>query len=407
MSFQHLIVVEPYGGHAGVVPVRARVLAQQVPKVTLISPEGTEFPELLGKVCEQSTVKNGSIPARVSWSLGQILQRSAKIRFLPGRLVRSLCTGAEILRVAAAMLQARSLQKRTNGETALLLTSNYIGFPTEFALLAGRRMPQIHVLHFPESALKFDLPAFFRRFRPTFMPVALAVSLPSGLEKSLAARFPHLTIRVLPQAGIGERSPGPCRAEAREHLAIPADRYVVLLFGQWHGSKDNLTALQAIGRVLDLWLLVAGDPLDHDVPALCDRYSIDPCRRTLSLHHIDPNDVAKYYAASDAVLVSHRATFTGDSGVLADAISYRRPVIATAQTYAGLHVRQAGLGSVFEAGEVESLITAFERVRKYPPATSVFENSGIASVEQAMKANLQLLTDLQARRNTDQRRADR
>ena len=238
------------------------------------------------------------------------------------------------------------------------------------------------------------------------MPVALAVSRPSGLEKSLVTRFPHLTIRVLPQAGIGERSPGPGRAEAREHLAIPPDRYVVLLFGQWHRSKDNLTAIHAIGRISDLWLLVAGDPLDHSVPALCDRYSIDPCRRTLSLHHIDPKEVANYYAASDAVLVSHRATFTGDSGVLADAISYRRPVIATAQTYAGFRVRQAGLGSVFEAGEVESMITAIERVRKNPPATSVFENSGIGSVEQTIKANLQLLTDLQARQNTDHRHAD-
>jgi glycosyltransferase involved in cell wall biosynthesis len=61
------------------------------------------------------------------------------------------------------------------------------------------------------------------------------------------------------------------------------------------------------------------------------------------------------FAACDLVIISTTPESQRDSGVLTDAISHRKPVIATEGSAPGARVVELGIGDVFTAGSPDSL----------------------------------------------------
>ncbi|MFH0944638.1 MAG: hypothetical protein V2A76_05520 [Planctomycetota bacterium] len=108
--FDHVIVVEPNGsmrggGHeVGAVP--ARVLARLGPKVTVVTPRGVTFPDLLEGACDDVSARHGCRPARFSMWCRRRLVRASGLFHRWDR----------VLSEVAVLLEARAVRHRLGRE---------------------------------------------------------------------------------------------------------------------------------------------------------------------------------------------------------------------------------------------------------------------------------------------------
>lgn len=212
----------------------------------------------------------------------------------------------------------------------------------------------------------------------------------------LRALWPAVPVRVIPQASIGGRPKAPSREAARGRLGIAADRFVILLFGKWHQNKHNASAVAGVARLAgDPLLIVAGDTRGHDVRTLAQAAGLEADQLMLHDRLIKPHEVASFYAACDVVVVSHTARFLGDSGILADAVGYQRPVVGTDHGHVGRRLRNSEIGAVFPAGDAPALAAALEHVRERPPPGHAFSQPVLAPLEEVLRANLAFLSEIQ------------
>lgn len=82
---------------------------------------------------------------------------------------------------------------------------------------------------------------------------------------------------------------------------------------------------------------------------------------TFDLHYLSENEYAEYLSACDIVMLPYRKRFDGASGPLVDAVSLRKPVIASNHESLGDIVRKHTLGLLFEVENVSSLRLAIQR----------------------------------------------
>ncbi len=125
----------------------------------------------------------------------------------------------------------------------------------------------------------------------------------------------------------------PSQLEARQHLGIPSDAEVLLFFGYVRRYKglDVLIEALAIARQRRprLRLLVAGEFYENEqkyreqIAAL----GLEPYV-TVANQYIPNEAVGMYYRAADVVVLPYREAT--QSGILATAYTFQRPVIATA-----------------------------------------------------------------------------
>lgn len=84
-------------------------------------------------------------------------------------------------------------------------------------------------------------------------------------------------------------------------------------------------------------------------------------RVTFDLHYLSENEYAEYLSACDIVMLPYCKRFDGASGPLVDAVSLRKPVIASNHESLGDIVKKHSLGLLFEVEDVNSLKLAIER----------------------------------------------
>lgn len=149
------------------------------------------------------------------------------------------------------------------------------------------------------------------------------------------------------------------RAEARKELGLSADANVALLFGAGHPAQRPEVVFDALREMQD-WQLVIGGDIARAFEA--ERIEDWRCAPVVRSGYQSEPDRERLLAACDLVIISTTPTFLRDSGVLTDAISHRKPVIATNGSSPGARVHALGIGETFEAGSLDSLQAAVRSI---------------------------------------------
>jgi glycosyltransferase involved in cell wall biosynthesis len=138
-----------------------------------------------------------------------------------------------------------------------------------------------------------------------------------------------------------------------EELPLPEGR-TLLFFGLIRDYKGLDVLLEALPKIRDARLVVAGDPLDP-VPQL----DLDG-RIEWRLRFLPEAEVREVMAGAAAVVLPYRKL--DSSGVLATAIGYRRPVVVTDVGSLGEIVREFGAGEVVPSDDPDALAEAVGRL---------------------------------------------
>ncbi|MCG8371493.1 MAG: glycosyltransferase family 4 protein [Proteobacteria bacterium] len=154
----------------------------------------------------------------------------------------------------------------------------------------------------------------------------------------------------------------PERAASRDALDIPADGRVVLFFGEIRPEKGLIHLIRSMGAlrdaVPDLCLVIAGRPRHMDMGdcmRAIDDLGIGPnviCR----LEYIADDDVQRYFAAADVVAIPYVAIT--QSGILFEAMTAGRPVVASDVGGVGPTVREKDVGLVVPPADEAALAEA-------------------------------------------------
>jgi len=148
---------------------------------------------------------------------------------------------------------------------------------------------------------------------------------------------------------------------ARESLALPQDKPIILFFGGLRWDKGPDILFKALPLVQEeFYTVVAGkvEEMGEREAEQCRKKLQDPARLITRFGFISDADMTKYFAAADAVVLPYRRTFRGTSGILQRAAAAGKPIIATDVGEVGPTVREHGLGIVVEPESPESLAGA-------------------------------------------------
>jgi glycosyltransferase involved in cell wall biosynthesis len=148
----------------------------------------------------------------------------------------------------------------------------------------------------------------------------------------------------------------------RTRLGLPAERVILLFFGELRETKGPDILLKATHRLpVDALILYAGAPAgsfsSRDWEAQVTRGHLND-RVRLDLGHVPNELVPVYFRAADAVVLPYRRSFLATSGVLQWAAAAGRPVIATNVGDVGNLVKRYGLGLVVEPEDPDQLAHA-------------------------------------------------
>ena len=149
----------------------------------------------------------------------------------------------------------------------------------------------------------------------------------------------------------------------------------LLFFGSLRRNKGLSALLQALRLEIDgrFHLHVVGNRPAASEPSP-ETYQEEAAslgvadRTTWRIGYVPDADVADIFAASDVVVLPYGSSYNGFSAVLATAIAYRRPAVASAVGDTGQAVADYGLGVTAGRGEPEALLEALRRVAAAPEA---------------------------------------
>lgn len=168
-----------------------------------------------------------------------------------------------------------------------------------------------------------------------------------------------------------EQEPRLPREDARRVLGLPAGRRIFLHLGspeRRKGLPDTLRAWERLcprfsgdGRPL---LLRVGS---NERLGAADRERLAALVRAdearIVERFVPADEMANCFAAADWVLIPYRK-FRFSSGILANAIGARRPVIASDNGLIGDTVRAKGLGFLYRPGSTGAFLAALERAAR-------------------------------------------
>jgi len=152
--------------------------------------------------------------------------------------------------------------------------------------------------------------------------------------------------------------------QSRRALGLPQDKVIFLFFG-------NLSRIKGADLLLDIvdklpsaaYVTFAGPPspdlgIDWEKEA---RSRAGSNNVRIDVGHI-PNDMMpSYFEAANAVVLPYRSSFLGTSGVLNQALSARKPVIAANVGEVGRLVAENRLGIVVEPDDTLGLLSGIQR----------------------------------------------
>jgi len=149
---------------------------------------------------------------------------------------------------------------------------------------------------------------------------------------------------------------------ARPMRAVDGPRERLLFFGAIRPVKGLHVLLRALELLPQCDLTVAGEPVEpryfEQVRDLARR--LPPGRVELIDRFVDEQEVADLFERSSLVILPYMP-FSGQSGVLYNALAYTRPVVASDVGSLGESVRRWGVGEVFPPGDERALARAIEQ----------------------------------------------
>lgn len=239
--------------------------------------------------------------------------------------------------------------------------------PQHFRLLKARGVHLFYTVHnvYPHRYLahKFKAPHYLqlsRRRTALRLCDALFVHT-ENLRKELAEFLGagHPPIFVAPH--------GVWNPADNAHTVNSAEERVrrrhLLFFGVARRNKGLHTLLRAMERLADCTLTVAGPPEEsryqEKVRAMVEQ--LPPGRVEHIDRFVEEDEMARLFNQSSLVILPY-ISFTAQSGVLHDALSYGLPVVATDVGALGESVRQWGIGQVVPPGDDVALAGAIREM---------------------------------------------
>lgn len=220
------------------------------------------------------------------------------------------------------------------------------------------------------------------------LPDAVVVhNEPSRRELVEVAGVPKGKISTIPHGNylpfIGD---APSKREARSRLGLAGDAPVVLFFGQIKEVKGLDVLIEAMPGVLrefpDALLVVAGKVWKDDFRVyremVGDLGVAENC--VLDIRYVPDEDAARYYAASDIVVLPYRRIY--QSGVLLMAMSHGKPVVVSDIEGMTETISDDVNGFVFRSGDPTSLAARVIAALSNPEAARAVGERGLSHVKE-------------------------
>ena len=170
-------------------------------------------------------------------------------------------------------------------------------------------------------------------------------------------------ISVIPHPSyLGVYAPDPRpRGEIRQSLGLEVDGFVYLLFGTVRRYKCILEAIEAFKGLEDerARLAIVGRPMESALVREVERASATDPRILVHMEFVEPDAVAAWHHASDALILNYKEVFS--SGVLLLALSHGLPVIAPVPSAASELVDDPALVPIVDGRLREALEAAARR----------------------------------------------
>jgi glycosyltransferase involved in cell wall biosynthesis len=147
----------------------------------------------------------------------------------------------------------------------------------------------------------------------------------------------------------------------------PPSRPVFLLFGTMRPNKGIevlADAMAALGPDFDADVVIAGGADDQTMKMLSDRLGSFP-NVSLEFGRVSATRKRELFSRASWALLPY-VSFHSQSGVLADAYTYRVPLVVSDVGAIGPTVRDDGTGFVVPPGDAAALATAMERAVRAP-----------------------------------------
>jgi glycosyltransferase involved in cell wall biosynthesis len=180
--------------------------------------------------------------------------------------------------------------------------------------------------------------------------------------------------------------------DARDELELNADERIALYFGAVYAAKDPDPVWEAFETLRDWRLIAAGPYVEKSYRrwALARRGA--PERPPVMFDgFVDEHTKELVYSAADLAVISFRRGRMDDSATVTDAIAWGIPMVCSDGGAAADTVRKYGLGSLFTAGDAESLAHAVRCSGALPDSNGLEEARGDLSLRRMARTCLTVL----------------
>ena len=153
------------------------------------------------------------------------------------------------------------------------------------------------------------------------------------------------------------------KSTARTRLRLPENALILLSFGAPHSGKDTKTVVKAMMSTPEIFTVYAGTQsfsLGSNPTRLTELYGLES-KTAIFDYYIPEEEKPPFFYAADALILSYTKAFKSTSSMLWEAAKYHLPVISSDANLLGKMVEEYGLGLLFEAENVDSLIDAIKR----------------------------------------------
>lgn len=153
--------------------------------------------------------------------------------------------------------------------------------------------------------------------------------------------------------------------ECRKKLGIESQEKVILIYGALRYDKGIDIAIKSLSKTATRPLLLIAGKEDYFTKEMINKISKE--NGIISKIRFDNGFILEslvpyYFGACDVVLIPYRKYFGGQSGVLYDAISYNRPVIAANLEQIKDEVKDFRLGLLFEPENINELAKNIDKL---------------------------------------------
>jgi glycosyltransferase involved in cell wall biosynthesis len=183
-------------------------------------------------------------------------------------------------------------------------------------------------------------------------------------------------------------SPAQSAKQIRSTWGVRDGQKVFLSVGYVRDQKNLDLAVQALVGVPEAFLVIAGSVASsHDRPFsyyhdLASRLGVSG-RCKFFEGFVPDEELGKYFAAADFVLLTYSSSFHSQSGVLSIAARARKPVVASAAPSPLLDtVRDYSLGVTIPPDSLDSVIQGMQKLIINPPSPRWYDYEAFASWDQ-------------------------